>query len=161
MLSLNQDFRDLLTCLNSAGVRYLVIGGYAVNYHGYHRNTKDIDIWIALEPGNARRVSTALQSFGFAAANVPYSRFLDVKAVHAFGREPFRVDLLLRPSGIDFESCYARRIEATLEGVRVPLISLEDLRQNKRASGRTKDLADIENLPTRSRKKRNPRRRKD
>src|SRR3954470_20939021 len=118
MLSLNQDFRDLLSCLNSAGVRYLLIGGYAVNFHGYTRNTKDIDIWIALEPDNARRVSKALQAFGFAASSVPYKKFLDATSIHAFGREPFRVDLLLRPSGLDFESCYPRRIEATLEGVK-------------------------------------------
>jgi predicted nucleotidyltransferase len=147
MISLNRDFRDLLNCLNSAGVRYMVIGGYAVNFHGYHRNTKDIDIWIALERDNAARVSRALKDFGFAPATVPASKFLDRKAVHAFGREPFRVDLLTAPDGIEFEACYPRRVEVMLDGIKVPFIGLQDLRENKQATGRLRDLADVENLP--------------
>ena len=102
----------------------------------------------------------ALQAFGFSASSVPYKKFLDVTSIHAFGREPIRVDLLLKPSGVDFESCYARRIEAKLEGVSVPVISLKDLRQNKGASGRTKDLADLENLPRKVPNAKKARRRK-
>jgi len=146
MKSLNPDFRDLLNCLNSAGVRYLVIGGYAVNFYGLHRNTKDIDIWIALEPENAKRISRALQEFGFAATSVPASKFKDRKAVHAFGREPFRVDLITDPDGVEFESCYKNRVVADLDAIKIPFISLADLRANKLASGRLRDLDDAEQL---------------
>jgi predicted nucleotidyltransferase len=160
MISLNPNFRDLLQCLNSNAVRYLVLGGYAVNFHGYHRNTKDIDIWIATDDENSHRVSQALQQFGFAPANVMASRFRDKATVHAFGREPFRVDLLTNPSGVDFDDCFKRRIETELEGVRVPFISLDDLKSNKSASGRAKDLADLEELPgTRKRRTAKKRRR--
>ena len=147
MISLDPNFRDLLECLNSAGVRYLVVGGYAVNFHGHHRNTKDLDVWLARDRENAQRVSSALQAFGFARSSVPASKFLAAGDIQTFGREPFRVDLLLNPSGIEFDPCYARRVEAVLDGVRVPFIALEDLRENKRASARLQDLADIENLP--------------
>jgi predicted nucleotidyltransferase len=147
MLTLNPNFRDLPQCLNLSGVRYLVLGGYAVNYHGHHRNTKNIDIWISTDALNADRVSRALQQFGFAAANVPASKFRDRRTVHAFGRAPLRVDLLTNPSGVEFDACFERRIEASLEGVRVPFISLEDLKENKKASGRHQDLADLESLP--------------
>lgn len=67
MVSLNPDFRELLQLLNSEGVRYLVVGGYAVNFHGHHRNTKDLDVWIATDPRNAESLSRALQRFGFSA----------------------------------------------------------------------------------------------
>jgi predicted nucleotidyltransferase len=146
MIALDPNFRDLLSCLNSADVRYLVVGGYAVNYHGYHRNTKDIDIWVAAEPENASRVSTALRAFGFSPRSVRSSLFLDLGTVHSFGREPLRVDLLAQPSGVEFQACYERRIEADVDGVRVPFIGLEDLIANKAASGRTQDFADLEKL---------------
>ncbi|MGA2441135.1 MAG: hypothetical protein ABSH08_09255 [Tepidisphaeraceae bacterium] len=165
--SLDPNFKELFESLNSAGVRYLVLGGYAVNYHGYHRATDDLDIWIAVEEGNARRMSEAMKSFGgFRAATVAASRFLQKGIVFVFGREPLRVDILTGASGVDFETCYSRRREAVWDGVRVPIISLQDLLANKRASARTKDLADVENLPptgspskrrTRSKNRRKPR----
>ena len=168
MRRLDQNFKDLLECLNCAGARYLVLGGYAVNFHGYHRNTKDIDVWIAIDPENAERVSIALQHFGFPASRVPPSRFLVKGIIHAFGREPLRVDILSDPSGVEFEECFARRVETTLDGIRVAFISLDDLRTNKRASGRPKDLADVVELSSRpipkpsasSPRKRKPPRRK-
>ena len=147
MISLNPNFRDLLEYLNSAAVRYLVVGGYAVNFHGHHRNTKDLDVWLARDPENAKRVSEALQAFGFAARSVPPAKFLRARYIHTFGRAPFRVDLLLGPAGIEFDPCYERRVEIVLDGIRVPFISLADLRTNKQASGRLQDLADLENLP--------------
>lgn len=143
MISLDPNFRDLLTCLNSAGVRYLVVGGYAVNVYGYHRNTKDLDIWIATDPKNARAVAAALRAFGFAAKSVKSSIFLDQDAMFTFGREPFRVDILTNPSAVDFEACYARRMEQSLSGLRFPVIGFDDLLKNKAASGRPQDLADL------------------
>jgi predicted nucleotidyltransferase len=142
------DFRDLLKSLNSAGVRYLVIGGYAVIYYGYHRTTDDIDLWIAIDPENTKRVSQALKDFGgFADATVKPSMFQTRGKVFIFGKEPSRVDILTSPSAVDFEESYARRHVADFDGIKVPLISFEDLKKNKRASGRNKDLADVDNLP--------------
>lgn len=147
MLSLNPNFRDLLQLLNAEGVRYLVVGGYAVNFHGHHRNTKDLDVWIAVDLQNAERVSRALQRFGFSASSVPPSNFLQKGKIFVFGREPLRVDILTDPSGVDFGDCYPRRVEAELDGIIVPFISLADLRANMGAAHRTRDKADLEELP--------------
>jgi predicted nucleotidyltransferase len=146
MTGLDQNFRDLLNCLNSAGVRYLVIGGYAVNFHGHHRNTKGLDVWIATDPENAKRVAAALVAFGFSRRAARSSLFEKRDAVYTFGREPFRVDLLTQPSAVEFEACYARRVEADVDGLRFPLIALEDLLTNKVASGRLQDIADVHKL---------------
>jgi hypothetical protein len=148
MLTIHPDFRELLALFNSIGVRYLIIGGYAVNFHGHHRNTKDIDLWIAVDPDNAVRVSEALQRFAFDAASVPPEIFLKRNNVIAFGRAPLRIDILTDPSGVTFDECYLRREEADLgQGLLVPFLSLGDLRINKAASGRTSDIADLDNLP--------------
>jgi hypothetical protein len=146
-VSLFPDFREFLSLMNSAEVRYLVLGGYAVNYYGYHRTTGDLDVWIAVSPDNAQRVSKVLQQFGFSPQRVPPETFVEKGKVFRMGMKPVRIELLTEPSGVDFEECYARRLEGVLDGVRVPLISLTDLRINKRASGRTKDLSDLEGLP--------------
>jgi predicted nucleotidyltransferase len=146
-ISLDQNFREFLELLNSAKIKYLVIGGYAVNYHGHHRFTGDIDLWVAVEPTNAERLSAALEQFGFSPGSVPPSLFLELGRVFQFGRVPVRIDLLTGPSGVEFEGCYARRVEAELDGVNVPIIGLDVLKANKRASGRDKDLQDLKNLP--------------
>ena len=142
------DFRELLESLNSAGVKYLVLGGYAVIFYGYYRVTDDLDIWIAVDPENARKVTSVLRKFGgFSASKVKPSMFQQRGKVFIFGREPVRVDILTGPSALDFESSYERRNVVEWDGVKVPLISFEDLRTNKRASGRPKDIADLNGLP--------------
>jgi hypothetical protein len=166
-VNLFPDFKELLGSLNSAGVRYLVLGGYAVNHYGYHRATDDLDIWIATDPANAEKVSLALQEFGgFPASKVKPSMFQQKGQVFIFGREPVRVDILTGPSAVDFETSYLSRNIVEWDGIEVPLISFEDLKKNKRGSGRAKDLADLENLPAvvkpratgkRSRRRRKPR----
>jgi hypothetical protein len=124
-----------------------VIGGYAVNFHGYHRNTADIDLWIAVDPANAQKISEVLRQFGFAPTSVAAADFQQRGKILRFGRPPWRVDILTDPAGIEFDECYKRKVVVDLEGVSVPFISLPDLKINKKAAGRTKDLADIENLP--------------
>jgi hypothetical protein len=146
-ISLDPNFREFIALLNSEGVRYLLLGGYAVNYHGHHRFTGDIDFWIAIDAENARRVSAAPQRFGFTPASVRPEQFMEPNRAHMFGNKPVRVDLLTGPSGVEFEACYARRIVDTLDGVELSIISLADLRQNKLASGRDKDLMDLKGLP--------------
>jgi hypothetical protein len=146
-VSLFPDFKEFLKLPNSAEVRYLLLGGYAVNYHGHHRTTGDMDIWIAVDPTNASRMAQALAQFGFSPAAVPASMFLEKGKIFRFGVKPVRIEILTDPSGVEFEQCYQRRVEAELDGVRTPFISLADLKINKRASGRDKDLLDLKNLP--------------
>ena len=146
-ISLDPNFKEFIELLNSEGVRYLLLGGYAVNYHGHHRFTGDIDLWIAIDAENTRRVSAALQRFGFAPDSVKPEQFAEPGKVHMFGVKPVRVDLLTGPSGVEFDACYARRVVDTLDGVEVSIISLPDLRQNKLASGREKDMLDLKELP--------------
>jgi predicted nucleotidyltransferase len=145
--SLFPDFKEFLRLLNSVEVRYLLIGGYAVNFHGHYRTTGDMDIWIAVDPENARRVSEVLRKFGFSAQSVPPNMFLEVGKIFRFGITPVRIELLTLPDGIEFESCYSRRINAEIDGVPVSVIALPDLIANKRASGRPKDHDDLLNLP--------------
>jgi hypothetical protein len=143
------DFRAFLLSLNNHAVEYLLLGGYAVAHYGYERVTKDIDVWIAVNRENATRLSSALQEFGgFSAAAVEPEMFLAPGKVFMLGREPVRIDILTGPSGVEFTDCYGRRNVVRMDGVEVPLISLADLRANKLASGRPKDLADLQRLPT-------------
>jgi predicted nucleotidyltransferase len=153
------DFRELFAALNRKKVRYLVVGGYAVNFYGYHRYTKDIDVWIATDRANSELLSKVLQEWGgFAASKVRPSQFQEPGKAFTMGVEPVRVDILTGPSGVRFDDCYARRTDVEVDGVKVPLISLADLKVNKRASGRLKDLADLENLPSKQARVRKKRR---
>ena len=141
------DFKEFLKLLNSHKVEYLLIGGYAVAYHGYPRPTGDMDIWIAVNPENADRVSRTLVQFGFKAADVPASLFQEKGRIARMGMPPMRLEVVTAISGVEFEVCYARRISAKIDGVPVNLIGLDDLKINKKASGRHKDLNDLEQLP--------------
>ena len=143
-IRLPPDFKEFLRLLNSNAVEYLLIGGYAVGYYGYPRPTGDMDVWIATTADNARRVVDALREFGF---DRPVENLLRENEVIRMGVPPFRLEILTTISGVDFSACYARRLQVLLDDVQVSLISLSDLKVNKRASGRSKDVADLENLP--------------
>jgi predicted nucleotidyltransferase len=145
MILLPQDFREFLQLLNSHGVRYLLVGGYAVGYYGYPRATADMDIWVATDAKNVEKVIAALAEFGF--TDIEPDLFVQDKQVLRMGVPPLRIELLTGISGVDFEACYPARTLAHLGGVEVNLISLEDLKTNKAASGRYKDLNDLEHLP--------------
>jgi predicted nucleotidyltransferase len=148
-VNLHRDFRELLESLNSAGAKYLVLGGYAVIFYGYQRVTKDLDLWISTDSANAQKVAQTLQQFaGFTKQQANPSMFRTKGKVFVVGREPVRVDILTNASSLNFDECYARREVVEWDGIKVPLISFEDLRANKTASGRAKDLADLENLPS-------------
>jgi len=145
--TLPSDFKEFLQLLNAEGVEYLLIGGYAVGYHGYPRYTADIDVWVARQQDNAERVVRALSKFGFSAPeNVP-ALFLQERSVVRMGVPPMRIEITSHIDGVQFAECYARRVVAEIDGVQVNVISREDLKTNKRAVGRLKDLADLENLP--------------
>jgi len=146
-IRLPPDFKDFLKLLGSRGVEYLLIGGYAVGYHGYPRATQDMDIWIALHPRNADRMVAVLREFGFDAANLSPALFLQEKSLVRMGIAPMRIEIVTTISGVAFDECYAQRVTDTLDGVAVDIISLQHLKQNKKASGRHKDLDDLEHLP--------------
>ena len=141
---LPQDFKDFLKLLNSKRVEYLLIGGYAVGYYGYPRPTGDMDIWISTERENAKRLVVALEEFGFASS---LEVFLEENKVVRMGVPPFRLEILTTIDGVSFPDCYSERTHVVLDEVEVDLISLRDLKTNKKASGRLKDLSDLENLP--------------
>jgi predicted nucleotidyltransferase len=145
---LSEDFRDFLKCLNDAGVDYLLIGGHAVAFHGYVRPTTDMDIWIALDKSNAEKAVEAIRAFfGTPMEGLSPDWFLDPEQVSRFGSRPNMIEILTRIDGGDFGSAFGRRIEVEIDGVPTSVIALDDLKENKRASGRNKDLADLENLP--------------
>lgn len=123
-----------------------MVGGYAVALHGYPRYTKDMDIWIERTPENAARLLKALEQFGFASLGLQESDFLEPDQIIQLGYPPRCIDLLTSLPGVEFQECYLGRVEVEIEGGTVPFISLEHLKQNKRASGRHQDLADLENL---------------
>ena len=146
-IHLPPDFKDFLQLLNSHRVEYLLIGGYAVGYHGYPRATGDMDIWIAIQPANAEKVVAALIKFGFDVPELSIDMFLQEKQVIRMGTPPLKIDIATTISGVAFAECYAERIVETLDGIQVNLIGLKHLKTNKKASGRLKDLTDLQNLP--------------
>jgi predicted nucleotidyltransferase len=147
-MGLNRDFREFFQSLNDNGVRYLVVGGYAVAFHGHPRYTKDIDIWIELSKDNAARMVRAIDAFGFGSLGLRDADFLAPDQVIQLGMPPNRIDLLTSLAGVEFPACYAARQNVLIEGTRIDFIDLESLKKNKRAAGRHQDLADIENLQT-------------
>lgn len=144
MLSL--DFKEFIQSLNGSDVRYLVIGGYAVAVHGHPRYTKDLDVWLDATADNAARVVNALNAFGFGSLKLSASDFLEEGQVIQLGYPPNRIDLLTSADGVEFGVCYENRLIVQIEGVDVAFIGLENLRQNKRSTGRAQDLADLESL---------------
>ena len=140
------DLREFLKLLKSHGVKYLLIGGYAVAYHGYARTTDDMDVWVASEPENARRLVFVLEEFGFDASNLPPDVFLDPNRMVRMGNPPNRLELLTSISGVVFSECYESKITDMIDGVEVDVIDLESLKRNKIASGRPKDLEDLQRL---------------
>src|SRR5204863_6217139 len=145
--SLTKDFKEFLRCLNARGVEYLVIGGHAVAFHGYPRATADLDVWVAVNSKNASLIVAALKDFGFDVPELSPDLFLREDRVIRMGVAPNRIEIQTGIDGVNFSECYPERVAATLDGVLVSFISLPNLKINKRASGRNKDLADLDHLP--------------
>jgi len=143
---LNRDFKEFIRSLNDNHVRYLVVGGYAVAFHGHPRYTKDIDIWIEMTQANVEKVIKSLAQFGFGSLGLKEEDFLIPDQTIQLGYPPSRIDLINTLSGVDFETCYSSRVQIEIEGTQVNFIDLENLKKNKQASGRLQDLADIESL---------------
>ena len=147
MVKLPPDFREFLSLLHTHRVKYLLVGGYAVAAHGYPRFTGDMDLWIQTNTENAENVLRVCREFGFDVPNLRVELFTDPTQMTRMGHPPLRIEILNSVSGLTFDLAWENRISEVWDEVPVSLISLEDLRTNKRASGRLKDLADLENLP--------------
>jgi hypothetical protein len=147
MIQLPPDFKDFLKLLNSRQVEYLLIGGYAVSYYGYPRATGDMDVWIAINPENAVKIVEVLQEFGFNVPNLSVELFLQENKVIRMGNPPLRLEILTTISGVKFADCFQEKVTTKIDDIEVNLISLKHLKLNKKASGRFKDLNDLENLP--------------
>ena len=143
---INKDFREFIKLLNSNNVKYLVVGGYAVAFHGYPRYTKNMDIWIWINENNAKKLIKTLEEFGFSSLGLKKEDFLKPEYVIQLGYPPNRIDILTKISGLEFEKCYKSRIKTNMDGITIDFIDLENLKKNKKAIGRFKDLADLENL---------------
>lgn len=146
-MQLPPDFKEFLRLLNSTRVEYLLIGGYAVGYYGYPRTTADIDIWISVTPDNVDKIQQVLREFGFEPTEEIRASLSSRDRIVRMGIPPLRIEILTGIDGCDFAECHTRRRSAQMDGVEVALISLEDLKTNKKSSGRFKDLDDLENLP--------------
>ncbi len=145
-LLLPPDFKEFLKLLKEHDVQYLLIGGYAVGYHGYPRATDDLDIWIAIHSDNAQKLVAVFHAFGIADPTITPELFLQKPKIVRVGFPPMRLEVTNSISGVEFGECYRSRIIDTFDGVEVSLIDLDNLKKNKKASGRAKDIADLENL---------------
>jgi predicted nucleotidyltransferase len=146
-IALPPDFKDFLKLIKSKNIKYLLIGGYAVGYHGYPRATNDMDIWIAIDSVNAELLVQVLKEFGFDTPQLSKDLFLEENKIIRMGVAPIRIEILTSISGVNFEECYQKKVADEIDGIQVDIINLRHLKINKKASGRHKDLDDFENLP--------------
>ncbi len=145
-MEMQQDFKELLASLNENGVEFIVVGAYALAFHGVPRNTGDLDILVRPTPANATRILTALEAFGFGALGLSSDDFTSPDRVVQLGVPPVRVDFLTALTGVSWEQAFAGRVEGDYDGVPVAFIGRSDLVVNKRTTGRARDLADLEAL---------------
>jgi hypothetical protein len=148
-MPLQKDLREFIESLNSHHVEYLIVGAFALAFHGVPRSTGDIDILVRRSAENAARVEAVLVDFSFASLGLTAADFIDADQVIQLGHPPNRVDLLTSITGVEFEEAWAERVAANLHGVSVHFISRQCLIRNKQATGRTQDLADLEALGAR------------
>lgn len=144
---LSKDFKEFVTLLNSHGVEYLVVGGYAMAFHGRPRHTGDLDVWIRRSPENAGRLMAALREFGFGEVGLSTQDFEVGDSVVQLGYPPFRIDLLTGIDGVEFDVAWPQRQTLIHDGLPIHFIGLNELKANKRASGRPRDIDDLEQLP--------------
>ncbi len=143
---ISKDFKEFIKSLNEHKVRYLVIGGYAVAFHGHPRYTKDLDVWVSMDSNNIRNLIQALHDFGLSSLQLTEEDFQDPETIVQLGYPPNRIDLLVSIKGVGFDECYRSKQTYTIEGTKIDFIDLENLRKNKLATGRHQDLADLEKL---------------
>jgi hypothetical protein len=150
---LDENFKEFIRLLNANEFKYLVIGGFAVAYHGYPRYTKDIDFWIWAKPDNADKVLKSIQDFGFGMLGLRKEDLLNESNVIQLGYEPNRIDLIMDLEGMDFETCFAERQEAEFEKLPIHFLNFDDLVKSKMSTDRLKDKVDAQTLIKKNSKK--------
>jgi hypothetical protein len=145
-MSTNPDFRDLFSALCDEGADFLVVGAHAVMYYTEPRYTKDLDVWVRPERGNAERVHVALRKFGAPMADLGIEDLGVPGTIFQIGVAPNRIDVLTSIEGLSFDDAWPKRVESTYGGVSIALLSLDDLLTNKRAVARPQDLLDVQKL---------------
>jgi hypothetical protein len=145
-MKLQRDIREFVELLLSRKVEFLLVGGYALAFHGAPRFTEDIDFFVLVSPENAMKLADAIQQFGFGEFGLGANDFLELDQVIQLGRAPSRIDLLTGISGVTWEDAWASRIPADLDGLELWVIGKETLARNKEATGRPQDIADVARL---------------
>jgi len=143
---LNEDYKEMLQCLVAEDVKFLLMGAYALAAHGYPRATMDIDVWVMPSPENAAAVLRALRRFGAPLHGLTIANLRKDDTIFQIGVAPRRIDIITGASGLHFKDAFTRSAKINIEGIPVRIPSIDDLIRNKKASGRTKDLADAEVL---------------
>jgi predicted nucleotidyltransferase len=145
----NEDFQGFLSALNKAKVKYVLVGGYSVIYHGFPRTTGDLDIFVEVSKNNYMAITKAFEIFGMPVFDMTEETFLynDSLNVFSFGRQPVSIEILKEITGLKFNEVYQEAINTEIEGISLKIINLNHLKENKKQSGRNKDLNDLENLP--------------
>lgn len=149
---LTQDSKELCRFLIARRVEFMLVGGFAVGFHGYPRGTTDIDFWVRRSVENATRLAAALQDFGFGSYLPPVQEIAKPGKILRMGNEPYAIDVINRIDGVEFDECAPNTIKCPLDDLILPIISKDDLLRNKRASGRYKDLDDVHQLTRPSKK---------
>jgi hypothetical protein len=142
----NRDYAEMLSALSDAGAEFLVVGAHALAAHSEPRATGDLDVWINPTPQNAARVISALRIFGAPLLDLSEQDLVEPGTVFQIGVVPSRIDILTGISGVAFDDAWKHRLTLEIEGVTVPVLGRAEFIANKRATGRPKDLADIDGL---------------
>jgi hypothetical protein len=144
----NDDFREFIAALNANKVNYILIGGYSVIIHGYSRTTGDMDIWVERSSENYQKLKKAFAQFGMPVFDMTESNFLDHPSwdVFTFGRPPSSIDIMVKAKGLDFDTCFKQSMLYEEDGLHIRTIAYQDLLKAKSATGRAKDINDLENL---------------
>jgi predicted nucleotidyltransferase len=146
---LNPDFSDFIESLNKFQVEYLVIGEYAVIYHGYNRTTGDLDIWVNATEENYERLSESFRFFGMSTFDMTVEKFLNTELydVFTFGRPPVCIDILTKVKGLDFKEAFRNSKTVVISSIELRMIDIRDLKTTKQEVNRPKDQDDLEHLP--------------
>ena len=143
---LNRHFQEFIELLEKQNVRYLLIGGYAVGFHGFPRYTGDLDVFIAIDSENAEKLLRVFGLFGFSDLGLEVNDFLEKDIVVEIGREPLKIQILTGIDGVEFEECYDGRAYLDIYDLKIPFIGFDELLKNKEASPRAKDKIDVDEL---------------
>jgi len=144
----HEDFSDFIKALNNCQVEYILVGGYSVILHGYSRTTGDLDIWVNTTKDNYKKLADAFSEFGMSLFDMSEDNFLNNRQidVFTFGRPPVSIDIMKEVKGLEFDEAYKNSNLVEIESISIRLVDYRDLLKAKKATSRSKDINDIENL---------------